>query len=287
MRKNFFYFLKKPFDLYFKNLYVSLPMLIFLIISTFLSIIFFAILFFLFFSFIVRESFGKDLNEYIYAFALQNPSKFLSWSLSLLLFIFIFFIVFVLLFLFFFTSTLGFSRDIINKEKKEEVFKKSFSYGLKFWKILLFSIIFIILSAIYFLIPFLIIFIIFKVPFSISSFFFPSPALGIFILLFFVFLIVYLFLAVFISFTPFSIIYYNQGVFEGIITTVKNTKKNFWETLGLLFCFFVFYLILNFFNFLSFVFPPLYFLFIIIYNLFYIPYVSLSIMLFIKEKWKK
>jgi len=267
-KRKFLDFLVDPFNLYFKNLHIALPILAFFIISIIFSIIFILVFFSQLFSFFsalgYREEYTTELISFI---AYQNPQLFLDFFIKLFIALVIFSILLYLIYLFFYTSTLTFAADIVKGKDKKEILKKCFVYGLQFWKILIFFVVIIILSAIYFLIPLALIF--------------KTPILGL--ALFLIFLIAYPFLLTFIFPTQYALIYNKINIIDALKITIQNTIKNYWQTFGL----FVIPIVAQ--GIVSFIFnliPGLNLIVSILLLLFFPAYHALVFMLFIKEKWK-
>lgn len=274
MRQSYWNFFRRSFNIYSKNLHIALPMLFFLVISFILSAIFSLIFIFSFFSFFGKKilTFQNINEETLYTLMFSNPEIFFSFLFKIIILTAAFVLLEFLFFLFFYTSTLKFAKDIINGKDKKEILKKSFVYGIEFWKILAFFVVLGILSALYFII--------------VVPFFKLSLALGIFFLL--IFSLAYPFLINFLIPMPFSLIYYNQNLFDIFKITIKNTKENYWEIFGLWFlpviCLFIISIL---FLFLSIMVPFFGWIFSIFLFLFFKPYLALIFMLYIKEKWKK
>ena len=267
-KRKFLDFLVDPFNLYFKNLHIALPILAFFIISIIFSIIFILVFFSQLFSFFSALGYGEEYTTELISFiAYQNPQLFLDFFIKLFIALVIFSILLYLIYLFFYTSTLTFAADIVKGKDKKEILKKCFVYGLQFWKILIFFVVIIILSAIYFLIPLALIF--------------KTPILGL--ALFLIFLIAYPFLLTFIFPTQYALIYNKINIIDALKITIQNTIKNYWQTFGL----FVIPIVAQ--GIVSFIFnliPGLNLIVSILLLLFFPAYHALVFMLFIKEKWK-
>ncbi|MEM4647928.1 MAG: hypothetical protein QXO12_01290 [Candidatus Pacearchaeota archaeon] len=266
-KKNFFNFLLIPFKFFFKNIYVALPSLFFLISSSIISLIF---------SFLFLASgfslINQDLN-------LEN-FKFSSFF-SLLLLIFLYFLFLIILSSLFFSSTLVFSRNIVNGLREKNYLKNLFAYTKYWWKILVLSLIFIFLIFII-SIPFGLIIIFLAIKFF--STFNTINLIFLILILIFSFIILVIF-SLFFYPSIYCLVYYDSGLFESIKISFINVYKNFLEFFNLNLILFLIYSLLSIFSVFSNI--ILSSIVSVVLILFFIPFSSLTIMYFIKNKFKR
>lgn len=261
---------KDSFSLYFKNIYVSLPMFIWLLILL-ISISIFSIFLFTQTS-INMFKINQLSQEQIYNIILSlGTTKFVGLLIKLFITFIILALIVSFFYLIFISSTLIFSRNIVKGIKEKSGFanylKKTFSYGKYWWKYFIAVLIKYALVFIYIIIAGLLLF-------SLTNGFKTSV---LFITLFAFLLIVGIGIYLFIEPVEYCLIYYDAGIFESFKISYKIIKRNYLSFLGLFILLGIFSLIITgIFSFIK--------LNLIVSFLFLTPYKALLYMLFLKHR---